>query len=190
MVGVRPSWLGAAAVHVPAEDRYGTNKDGNIIHKLLLACDQRDLSAQFVRASDDELFLRPTRYCDMRAYCRADLRRARGSPAPVWRKRLRHTGRYLAQRQRPTRFYDCHVPVPMDRQRFSKLVSGTPFGRGPGLTIDSLYFNLEEQPPRAPLRDQVGRRWRWHRLWHVGCPVRCTSDGGVGREGRGGAPGG
>jgi hypothetical protein len=155
VVGIRPGWLSDAAVHVPADDRYGTNKDGNIIHKLLLACGQPDMSAQLVRASDDEVFLRPIRYSEMRAYYRGDLRRVRGSPAPLWRRRLRETGRYLAHRQLPTRFYDCHAPVPIDRGRFSALVRGTSFGRGRGLTVDSLYFNLDDQAPRAPLHGQV-----------------------------------
>ena len=37
--------------------------------------------------------------------------------------------------------YDCHLPVPMQRDRFLKVFARASYKKLPGLTIDSTYFN-------------------------------------------------
>lgn len=157
VVGERPRWLSHEAVYIPAKDPFPDKKDANIIRKLLLACQHAVTTPWFVRSSDDEIFLRPTRFADMRGYFAGDLRGARGAMPSVWHSRLRSTGHYLVAQERRARFFDCHAPVPMNREHFIRVMKVSPYRSGCGLAVDSLYFNSDRTAPRAPLRGEVVR---------------------------------
>ena len=60
IVGEKPHWIDKdIVVHIPASDPYAVNKDANLIQKLMLACNDFNLSEYFLNFSDDQLILKP-----------------------------------------------------------------------------------------------------------------------------------
>ena len=45
----------------------------------------------------------------------------------------------------------------MRRDRFIELMARAPYQRDPGLTVDSLYFNCDDDAPKARLHSEVVR---------------------------------
>lgn len=156
IIGEKPKWLNGEAIHIPAPDSFSQNKDANIITKILVACGHPRITSQFVRCSDDELFIAPVRYCEMKALYSANIQRVI-SPRNIWKLRIKNTCSYLRRLGKPSLFYDNHVPVPMDTMHFVRIMQNAPFAAHYGLAIDSLYFNMLEIPPKSRLRKQVAR---------------------------------
>ena len=154
VVGQRPAWLGPAAIHIAADDVHRRNKDANIIEKLLLAARHPAIGPHFVRSSDDELLVRPTRFDQMRGRYHGGLHRRRLGDN-LWNHRLERTQRYLFTRGYPTHFYDCHLPVPYETRTFRRIAGRAPYATGAGLAIDSLYFNMAREAPVEQLDEKV-----------------------------------
>lgn len=157
VVGTRPGWLSDQAVHIPADDVYRHNKDANIIRKILLACEHPSIGTHFVRCSDDEVILKPTRFAEMSALQESNLRRVRRHHQKLWRMRLRQTSGYLESKHMQSGMFDVHAPVPMETQRFREVMADAPYQDGIGLCVDSLYFNIDTLRPRRSLDGQLAR---------------------------------
>ncbi len=158
LVGECPEWC-ADVRHIRMPDLFRGNKDANLISKILTACYQPEMSDTFVRMSDDEILLRPTRANALRPYHQGPIRSPAGNR---WHRRLTRTGRWLRNKGKTDWNYDSHVPVLMDRDRFCRIFSRAPYKQGPGLTIDSTYFNCcglaeHRRLPRG-LRVRLSRR--------------------------------
>jgi len=138
VVGECPAWL-TGAIHIPMPDIFRYNKDANLISKILAACHHPDVTSHFVRSSDDELLLKPVRFDELCPFHRGHVRDRSGRN--LWRRRMRRTARYLKRCDRTTYAYDCHLPVPVDTEKFRRIMRKAPYERGIGFTIDTLYFN-------------------------------------------------
>ena len=86
IVGHRPAWL-TGVVHVAMDDVHRHNKDANLIDKILAAC-RAGVSERFVRMSDDQVFLRPVRFADMKPLHYGDITSKSDWPAGGWWRRL------------------------------------------------------------------------------------------------------
>ena len=140
VVGEKPDWcVGVRYLRMP--DFFTSNKDANLITKVMTACYQAEMAPKFVRCSDDEIFLRPTRFDEMRSYHQGEIRHPRGNR---WHRRLDRTGQWLRQRGLTAFNYDSHLPAPMHRDRFLEVFRRASYKKLPGLTIDSTYFNCCE----------------------------------------------
>jgi len=65
IVGEKPEWcVGVHYLRMP--DFFTSNKDANLITKVMTACYQAKMPPRFVRCSDDEVFLRPIGFGEMR----------------------------------------------------------------------------------------------------------------------------
>lgn len=137
IVGEKPDWC-VGVCHIRIPDFFASNKDANLITKVMTACYQQDISPDFIRSSDDEILLRPMRFDAMRPYYHGEIGRPRGNR---WHRRLERTGRWLRRQGLTAYNYDCHLPVPMQRDRFLKVFARASYKKLPGLTIDSTYFN-------------------------------------------------
>jgi len=151
VVGCRPAWL-ANTVHIPADDPLRTNKDGNIINKVLRACRRHELSEEFVFASDDQILLSRVSFQDVKPFYVSDLAKVRESwwGKGRWKRRMKRTYELLASRQRSTYHYDSHVLVPFNKYKFVWVMTGCNFEEGIGYTINTVYFNslgLNEHHP-------------------------------------------
>ncbi len=137
IVGEKPSWcVGVQYLRMP--DFFLANKDANLITKVMTACYQHNMSSFFVRASDDEILLRRTRFDAMKPYHQGEIRHPHGNR---WHRRLNRTGRWLRGRGMTAFNYDSHLPAPMERDRFLDVFNRASYKKLPGLTIDSTYFN-------------------------------------------------
>ncbi len=168
IVGERPDWCtGVRYIRMP--DLFTSNKDANLITKVMTACYQQDMSSTFVRSSDDEILLRPTRIAEMRPYHQGEISRPRGNR---WHRRLDRTGRWLRRRGLTAYNYDSHLPAPMQRDRFFEIFNRASYKKLPGLTIDSTYFNscgLQHHVRlRRGMRIRLSRRVEdTRRLWRA-----------------------
>lgn len=138
--------------HVPFPDPYASNKDANMIAKVLRACIEPGLSETFVRFSDDQYLLQPTSCEDLGPFSRPDILRTEDFPATAWGRRIVRTGRELASRGLPTLNYESHVPVLYSKQRFAQTMLAYDYGHGDGYAINSLYFNSVEATQPVDLR--------------------------------------
>jgi hypothetical protein len=137
IVGEKPAWcVNVRYLRMP--DFFASNKDANLITKVMTACYQRSMTPAFVRSSDDEILLRPKRIGDLRPYHQGEIRRSKGNR---WHRRLDRTGRWLRSRGLTAFNYDSHLPAPMQRDRFFEIFNRASYKKLPGLTIDSTYFN-------------------------------------------------
>ena len=137
IVGEKPDWC-VRVRYLRIPDFFTSNKDANLITKVLTACYQREMTPRFVRCSDDEIFLRPTRFAEMVPYHQGEIRRPHGNR---WHRRLERTGRWLRHSGLTAFNYDSHLPAPMRQDRFLKIFRQASYKKLPGLTIDSTYFN-------------------------------------------------
>jgi hypothetical protein len=153
IVGHKPEWL-TGVIHVPAEDVHTRNKDANLIDKVLLAC-RSGVSSTFLRLSDDQCLLRPWDGLDVWHMGNAKGQRQRGK----WWRRMRRTCNYLELMERPTLFYDCHCPAPVDRDTFVSVMEAVDYQTPPGMCINTLYFNSTD----IPRKQMAGRKAAFHR---------------------------
>lgn len=140
VVGKNIPWLRNVR-HLPFPDPYASNKDANMISKVLRACIEPDLSETFVRFSDDQYLLLPTSCSDLGPYFRPDILQTKDFPATAWGRRIVRTGRELSSRGLPTLNYESHVPVLYSKHRFAETMLAYDYGQADGYAINSLYFN-------------------------------------------------
>lgn len=140
VVGVQPHWL-REAVCIPFADRHKRNKDANLIDKVLAAC-RAGVSDTFVRCSDDEYVLRPCHVGEMLPYHGGELlNRPSKFWSGGWKERLRRTADFLKANGCSTKHFDTHIPTVTNRQLFTQAMARSPYQRGKGFTINTLYLN-------------------------------------------------
>jgi len=137
LIGERPLWCENVR-HIRMPDLFATNKDANLISKILVACYQSEISEAFLRVSDDEILLRPVSAGQLQPFHQGPIRSPKGNR---WHQRLKRTGQWLRSKGRTDWNYDSHIPAPMQRDTFRRVFSHAPYQQGPGLTVDSTYFN-------------------------------------------------
>jgi len=137
IIGECPSWC-VGVRHICMPDLFSGNKDANLISKILVACYQREISESFLRTSDDEILLKPMSADQFWPYHQGPIRSSKGNR---WHERLKRTGQWLRLKGRTHWNYDSHVPALMNRNSFRNIFAHAPYQQGPGLTIDSTYFN-------------------------------------------------
>ena len=75
IVGILPDFLTSTIINLPVKDIYNpsVNADGNIIHKVLCACEDERLSEDFLFINDDHILLRSTDLKDIPNYHNGDM---------------------------------------------------------------------------------------------------------------------
>lgn len=145
IVGERPDFL-QGVVHVPADDIFNPNEnaDGNIITKVLAACNDERVSDDFLFINDDHLVLQPMNVEDVPPLHKGDMMTfdSKYWESPFWRKRLKRTMQVLVMEHYPAMHYDCHTPILFNKRAFKEVVSRFNYQEGIGYTMKSLYGNL------------------------------------------------
>ena len=155
VVGGKPEWLSSNAIHIPAEDIHKRNKDANLLDKVLMACLHPELSEWFVRLSDDQLILHPTKLADMRPLFGNELNAPR-SKNDKWFKRFDNTQKLLKKAGYETRNYDNHAPMPVEKASFLRIAKEYDYQKLPGCTINTLYYNAYGKLQAVPTGTQAG----------------------------------
>jgi len=164
---ILPSWI-TNVVHLYAKDTHEHNKDGNLIDKVLLAC-RAGVSETFIRLSDDQCLLREwdgrgVWHVGNQFDLQGEIRKNK------WWRRFAKTCEHLESCGRPTYFYDCHCPIPVQREEFMRAVEIADYATPPGMCINTLYCNSVDLP-----REQMnGQKIAVHKQMGLKKMVRAT----------------
>jgi hypothetical protein len=141
VIGHKPDWL-INARHIPMPDKHKHNKDANIIEKILGACYEKDLTENFLRLSDDQLILQPIFFSQVKPYHIGPIKPKHYKDKGPWFLRFKNTYDYLVENNLSTYYYDTHVPMPVNKNKFIQVMSKVDLKMG--YTINTLYFNSIE----------------------------------------------
>lgn len=174
VVGRIPEWLRETdrIVRVAKGEARG-NKAFRIAAKVLWACKHLPLTATFLFWNDDYFLLNPIDVRGIPPHFHGDTSRP---DSTGWRAMLDRTGRALRAAGYPSRHYDLHIPMPIERDRFIATREWWEASRQHALTMKSLYGNIHCTDEAQPARDaKVGGEWarRIDRLarhrWVISC---------------------
>lgn len=144
IVGAKPDffkWHHPRLVHVQCTNPFTANKDGNIIYRVLKAC-EFNISFDFIRASDDQVVLQYVTIDDFRPKYIGDLSKVTINPkSNNWKKRLIRTRELLKSNGKTTYHYDSHYPMIYNKDSFVEIMKKYPPVNMCGYTINTLYFN-------------------------------------------------
>lgn len=150
IVGTLPDWA-KNIKHIEAHDPY-IDKDSNIIHKLLMACRDEEVSANFVNMSDDQYFIKSTTYKQLYPYnLNTDLRRMQKmKEVSAYGKKIKRTVNLLQSQNLPAHNYEGHIPYLINKERYLNILSNYKYDQIGGLCGNTVYFNnlndFEEVP--------------------------------------------
>lgn len=157
IVGERPIFLDYTKIkHVYFPDKLYNNADGNIINKVLRACQIRDLSEDFLFINDDHLICKPIHVRDILPYHKGNMAKHENNPNywhNFWRKRLKRTYDILKEKGLPTYHYDLHIPIIFNREKFIEAMSNFNYELGIGFTMKSLYGNFWYRDINYPIKN-------------------------------------
>lgn len=141
IIGDKPDfldWSNKRLIHIPFRDISG-NKDRNIVNKVLEACQLKDLSSNFIRASDDQLVMRKVDISHFKPLYSIEL--FGNLTGNMWHRRLNETYFKLKQAGKERVYkYDNHYPMMYSKLGFIETIKKFPFV-GEGYTINTMYFN-------------------------------------------------
>jgi hypothetical protein len=140
IVGECPKWV-QNAVHLPASDLYRHNKEGNILHKLLVAAEFRCISREFLFMNDDHFFLRNINIHDIKFCYDGDLDRGMTTTYDAC---LLNTKKILQSKGLPTKNFDVHIPTPIDKHFILDIAERFDWKKDlitQGVVVKSMYAN-------------------------------------------------
>lgn len=149
VIGEKPDWI-KNVIHIPFSDELLNNADGNIIRKVLRACEEEKLSEDFLFINDDHIFMTEMIAADIPPFQKGDM-----TTFPreffefnFWRGRLWRTRNILIEKGYSALHFDCHTPIVMNKVWFPQVMSQFDYARNIGYTMKSLYGNVVH--PDAP----------------------------------------
>ena len=141
IVGEKPNflnWNNPRLIHIECNDEYRHAKDANIINKVLKACYRKDLSDDFIRASDDQLVLKKVSIDDFYPRYIGDLVNFKVvNTHNTWKKRVAYTADLLKSQNKSTFFYESHFPMLYCKESFIYEMQN----HIQDVTINTYYFN-------------------------------------------------
>lgn len=158
IIGHKPSWLSdtdTRVAHYPMPDPYRSNKDANLIQKLIFLVAKTGWDKGII-CSDDQFLLRPAVDAEMTVPRHAgpisEFKRQKGHS---WQERLWRTGEVLRKRKLTDFHYDTHIPHVVTRAQIMELLRWN-YGEGNGYCVFSLLFNASgavgERIDKSPIR--------------------------------------
>lgn len=153
IVGNIPDWV-QHVYDIEFRDLLQDNADGNIILKVITACNYPDLSEEFLLMADDSFILQPVNAREIEYMYKGDypsLNKPGYFEANTWRKRLGRTLKTLHDQGRTSFHYDCHFPFRINKYLFRRIMMNVSFELGIGYTVKSMYGNLANVSPNRKL---------------------------------------
>lgn len=141
--------LGDDIVWVYADDIYKHDKDANIIHKVRTVIETvDDLTDDFIMWSDDQFITKDTEWSDttpryLKIYDSEtkpyfdDMAKKR-----IWWKRLQKCFERFPNGGFGCRFFNPHIPSPLNKHKFIEMCNKFPYQKEDGITIYDLYYNF------------------------------------------------
>lgn len=139
-----PDWLNTKKVTIiDYVDPFKFNKDANIIHKVLAAAKFKDITPTFFWSCDDHLILKDLRSTDVHPFYSINLKNQHAWWwSGLWKQGLKFTMEYLESKNKPTLFYDVHVPQPVPAKAFVSFFDKWKSEEHKRYTINTLFFNM------------------------------------------------
>lgn len=170
IVGQCPDYL-KNIIHIQAWDIFdpAVNADGNIITKVLAACEDKRLSETFLFINDDHLVIKPLNIADVPPFNkgRMDTYPDEYWKLNYWRKRLQLTKDVLLAKNLPCFHFDCHTPILMNKHKFKKVATDFDYKTGIGLTMKSIYGNSVYGTNSTLLTDQKKTIFKNYKLQEI-----------------------
>ena len=141
--------LGDDIIWINQDDIFTHDKDANIIHKVRAAIEQvPDLTDDFIMWSDDQFITKDTYWSDttpryMKIYDQ-NTKEWFDSMASkrLWYKRLIKCFKRFGNNGYGCRFFNPHIPSPMNKHKFIEMCNAFPYQKEDGITIYDLYYNF------------------------------------------------
>jgi hypothetical protein len=142
IVGCKPDWV-QNVNFISCQDCFCTNKDANLINKLILATQEPGISQEFLNFSDDQVLLKECTYEDfiIPFYDNSLINWKQDQKLSRWKTRLKNTVRALSERGLPTNCYETHIPTLINIYNYTKTVFQYNYPEGQGMCGNTLYFN-------------------------------------------------
>lgn len=142
LVGARPKWI-TGVVHLPFSDRH-ICKERNIMLKVAYACGHPDLSQTFLHVHDDHFALAHQDAANMPYWFGGSLAKMATlvNPGNHWRDAVLNTNKALTNSGLPTKNFDLHFPVLLEKSAFPEIMDRYDWKNTPrGFVVKSLYCN-------------------------------------------------
>jgi hypothetical protein len=143
IIGEDPGFLNEKVTIIPYPDHSSYNKEKNIFDKILHACEQPQISDDFLFINDDHFFLKTFDVNHLPCYQRGCLKpafekRKAGDP---YRVSLKNTFTALKAKNKNTYHFDVHFPIVYNKKKFQYLQHAYDWTIPYGYVIKSLYSN-------------------------------------------------
>lgn len=142
LVGHKPNWV-QNIIHIQAGDPYLANKDANLISKIILACNNKELSDEFLFFSDDQIYLKEIYYEDVKtpiidnSYLINDTTKRLNR----WNLRLKRTIDKLKEQNLTWDCFEAHIPYLINKELYPKIMLNYNYGEDIGYCVNTIYFN-------------------------------------------------
>jgi len=142
VVGYRPDWI-KNITHIPASDPHLSNKDCNLINKIILASQDPYISQQFLNFSDDQVLLKECSVEDFITpyYDNSLIQFLPNQQLNRWKTRLKNTIRALQEKGFSANCYESHIPILIDKNSYTRAVFQYNYPEGQGMCGNTLYIN-------------------------------------------------
>lgn len=158
IVGDCPNFL-KNVVHIPFREK--SNKEFNIMSKIVEACKHEDVSDDFLFFNDDHFLLRPI---DASAYPNyfdgnlIDWDNGKRMYDP-YKESVHNTMNVLHRAELPSRHFDIHCPIIYNKDKFMLTMMHYDWDVRSGYVIKSLYANTNKvaATPMKDLKISAGR---------------------------------
>jgi hypothetical protein len=133
IVGDKPEWI-QNVIHVPFEDFNFTNKDCNIIAKLLKVC-QTDISEDFIQMSDDMIICKPVDA----DYFREPIVLEKFTAMGKWMTKYKNTVKVLKSKGKQGICFEAHCPYVLNKLTYPEILAK--FEWKTDILGNTAYFN-------------------------------------------------
>lgn len=141
--------LGSDIIWVYQDDIYTHDKDANIIEKVRAAIEKvPDLTEDFMMWSDDQFITKDTYWSDttpryMKIYNEETIPWFETmAKTRLWYKRLIKCFQRFPNNGIGCRFFNPHIPSPLNKHKFIEMCNKYPYQKENGITIYDLYYNF------------------------------------------------
>lgn len=147
IVGDKPKWL-TNVIHIPARD-YAGRKAYSIMQKVLIGCNDKRLSNDFIFTNDDIYFLKPIDVTEIKYWYEGTLEDwLKRTDSAKYKQQIKNTMKAMFS---DSRYLDIHTPIIYNKERFKKM-SFSIFDKE--YLIKSLYYFLPNVEYKAePMTD-------------------------------------
>jgi len=143
IIGDKPSWL-KNCKHISVKDSpYPRLKENNIYRKIIAACENPEVSENFLFMNDDHFLLKPHIAPTFNYYHRGELYASMVKNKGSYRATLNHSKKVLEERGLPPLDYDCHAPIIYNKKNFIKAFEGLVW-KDWGYAIKSIYCGINK----------------------------------------------